>query len=99
MMKLDLRGRGRPRNEGAWRLAWHIARCHGGDVLGFAAASRLDPMIIDRLLGGEIVPGNAIGLTLWACSRCALSKIDFQRPVDVRWYDPPPARGWQRRAA
>ncbi len=100
MMKLDLRGRGRPKNEGAWRLAWHIGRCHGGDVGAFCAASRLDPMMVDRLLSAELIPGDMIGVTLWACSHCAIAKRDFQRRLSgVRWYDQPLPRRGERLAA
>ncbi len=100
MMKLDLRGRGRPKNEGAWRLAWHIGRCHGGDLLSFCAASRLDRSKVEAMLDGELIPGDMIGLAVWACSHCAIAKRDFQRRLSgVRWYDQPGPRRAERLAA
>jgi len=100
MMKLDLRGFGRPKNEGAWRLAWHIAEAHRGDIHGFSAVSRIDPMLIERVLRGEVIPGDGLALTIWAAGGARINKLDFQMPLrSVRWYDRPRTRHAERRAA
>lgn len=91
-MKLDLRGRGKPKNAGAWRLAWHIAEAHGGDVMVAAIDLGTQPMVIDRLLDGEVSPGDVLCGRLWADSSGTIFKSDFQKPVSVRWYDRPYAR-------
>lgn len=83
-------------NEGARLLARWLARRTEGRVDLAAIALRLDVVILERLIAGEIIPGDVLGRQLW--ERAGIDRYRFQRPAARHWFDMP-ARRPARRAA
>ncbi|NJR80432.1 hypothetical protein [Sphingomonas corticis] len=74
-------------NEGARLLARWIARQAYGAVNLAAVALRLDPVILERLLEGDLIPGDELGRELW--NRAGIDRMAFQRRPLCGWFEAP----------
>ena len=77
-------------NEGARRLARWIARQTHGRIDLAATALRIDVVVLERLIAGEIIPGDALAGPLW--QRTGIDKFLFQRDARFGWFHMPAPR-------
>lgn len=81
-------------NEGAGQLARWIARRTEGRIDLAATALRIDEVILQRLILGEIIPGDILGRSLW--ERAGINKYLFQHGARTTWFKMPARRPTRR---
>lgn len=74
-------------SEGARRLAQWIARETLGSLTVAAKIIALPATELQRMIDGDLVPGDEIGAALWG--RLKLDRLEFQRPAVAGWFDAP----------
>lgn len=84
-------------NEGAGALARWIARRTEGRIDLAATCLRIDEVILERLITGEIIPGDVLGRQVW--ERAGIDKFLFQRPARTSWFMMPARRPARRQPA
>ncbi|MBD8677946.1 hypothetical protein [Sphingomonas sp. CFBP 13720] len=85
-------------NEGARRFAaWlnAVSSAHAAKALG---AIGVDAMHVDRMITGELVPGQRQRFDIARATGHAVLVRDWSQPAFGRWGDPVPARRMRRAA-
>jgi hypothetical protein len=83
----------KPPNEGARRLAWWIGT-HGATAFAhFARSIGSHVGYVDRILAGEIVPGEDLARRIGLTTGHFVARRDWRRPACAGWFDPVEAPG------
>lgn len=84
-MKLHLTGT--PPNEGARLLGRRIASAYRGNLLRAGKAMRVAPGTLQRLVAGEIVPGEELAGDVGRATANGIARLDWQRQPRGGWFD------------
>ena len=85
-------------NEGARKLAWWIGRECAGSVAVAALKLRESAAMLDRLLSGEITPGEPLARNIGERTGRRITRLDWQRRAQGKWSDMPHEPGTLGRA-
>lgn len=79
-------------NEGARRMAWHILTACRGDMRQFAWDAMMDLSPIQRLIDGDVVPGEDLCARIGIATGDQVRRLDWQSKPGGGWFDAPLAR-------
>ena len=86
-------------NEGARRLAWWIGRHCFGTLTLAALRLRVPAATLQRLLSGELIPGEELVRPLGIATGDAVQRCDWRRAAQGGWFEQPGERFAQERRA